>query len=81
MRLLFDIWREKYGVSYPMDDGGEEEARRFITFSETLATVLAHNKKTFGGEHSSEAGGDNSRYALGLNRFADMTWCALVLRL
>lgn len=71
-------------MSYP---DAAEEYRRFTIFEESLRAVTAHNTKV-GFAKSAELHakrGDpeedinafvlGSDYALGLNRFSDMSWC------
>lgn len=72
MWLMFDVWQEKHGVSYP---DMAEQTKRFAVFKENLAMIVAHN------EHVGELDGgvgvqaqDTAHHVLGLNRFADMTW-------
>lgn len=72
MWLMFDVWQEKHGVSYP---DMAEQAKRFAVFKENLAMIAAHNEQV--GESGDGVGvraQDTAQYVLGLNRFADMTW-------
>eukprot|EP00904_Undaria_pinnatifida_P001416 jgi/Undpi1/11275/HiC_scaffold_30.g13573.m1 len=60
--LMFDFWKEKYGVSYAHE---EEEAWHLNAFKENLDVIRAHRQQFLGRPEP---------YSVGLNRFSDMTW-------
>ena len=64
--LIFDSWKEKYGVSYAHE---EEEAWHLNTFKENLDVIRAHRQRFLGRPEP---------YSVGLNRFSDMTWCVFL---
>lgn len=65
----FEAWKDEHDVSYP---DAEEEEKRFRAFEESYETVAEHDRR-----RGSENGGSDARYTLGLNSFADMTWCGI----
>lgn len=70
--LTFEVWKAKHGVSYSDED---EEAQRFTIFSESLTKVAAHNEHNDQLTLRTDGQQDEAGFVLGLNRFADMTWC------
>lgn len=70
---LFESWKERYGVSYANE---EEEAERMLVFKQSMDAVEKFEDDSFLDVGASAGPASHPpRHTLGLNRFADMTWC------